>query len=186
MTQYNHTLLFSYRVTLDESTLPEGYGVTKYRVNDKDESSKLTSEGYELVSNEENQFKDSQEPYIIMAEKTDDTSVPYYVEGYDVIENQSVEELNGGITKFQKGTISGTIFDDKDYNGLLGEEDQGYKDITVILTQYQKVAGKDEYISTGNTFTSKTNKHGKYTFKDVETNGMNEENQRVLDRKSVV
>ena len=111
-------ILYAYRVTLDESTLPEEYGITKYRVNDKDESSKLSSD-YELISNKENQFKDSQEPFIIMAEKTDDESIPYNIDGYDVIENNSIKELNGGIKKIEKGSITGTIFDDEDYDGLL-------------------------------------------------------------------
>lgn len=173
----NRKVLYAYRVTLDESTLPEGYGITKYRVNDKDESSKLSSD-YELISNKENQFKDSQEPYIIMAEKTDDSSIPYNIDGYDIVGNNSIKHLNGGIKEFEKGSITGTIFDDKDYNGLLGKDDKGYQGINVILTQYQKVG--DEYFPTGMIDSVETDENGKYTFSEIPTYGTNEEGERVL------
>lgn len=129
-------VLYAYRVTLDEDSLPEGYGVTRYRVNDKDESSKLSSKDYELITNKENQFKDSTEPYIIMAEKTDDDSIPYNIEGYDIVGNNSIKHLNGGITRIQTGSISGKIFNDDDYDGLSTKDDKGFEGIEISLKQY--------------------------------------------------
>ena len=129
-------VLYAYRVTLDEDSLPEGYGVTRYRVNDKDESSKLSSKDYELITNKENQFKDSTEPFIILAEKADDPSVPYYTDGYDVVGCNSVKELNGGITRIQTGSISGKIFNDDDYDGLSTKDDKGFEGIEISLKQY--------------------------------------------------
>ena len=57
-------VLYAYRVTLDEDSLPEGYGVTRYRVNDKDESSKLSSKDYELITNKELRSKINVSAYV--------------------------------------------------------------------------------------------------------------------------
>lgn len=184
MNEENQRVLYAYRITLDESTIPDGYGVTRYRVNDKNVSSKLSSTNYELISNKENQYKDSQEPYIIMASKTDDTDVPYYVDGYDLVGSQSIKELNGGITKIQTGSISGTIFEDEDYDGLSKEDDQGFSNIEISLKQYYLKDNK--YVLTENEYTCKTAKDGSYKFDQLPTHGIENDEQVVYYYKAYV
>lgn len=177
-------VLYAYRVTLDEDSLPEGYGVTRYRVNDKDESSKLSSKDYELITNKENQFKDSTEPYIIMAEKTDDDSIPYNIEGYDIVGNNSIKHLNGGITRIQTGSISGKIFNDDDYDGLSTKDDKGFEGIEISLKQYY--LKDNEYVLTDKEFTCKTTSDGSYKFDQLPTNGIENDEHVIYYYKAFV
>lgn len=177
-------VLYAYRVTLDEDSLPEGYGVTRYRVNDKDESSKLSSKDYELITNKENHYKDSQEPFIILAEKADDPSVPYYTDGYDIVGCNSVKELNGGITRIQTGSISGKIFNDDDYDGLSTKDDKGFEGIEISLKQYY--LKDNEYVLTDKEFTCKTTSDGSYKFDQLPTNGIENDEHVIYYYKAFV
>ena len=60
----------------------------------------------------------------------------YFVEGYNVILAEIVGDYNAGYIKEQKGSISGTVFDDVNYDGIIGEEDKFMKDIEVGLKQF--------------------------------------------------
>ena len=115
-----------------------------------------------MITNKENQFKDSTEPYIIMAEKTDDDSIPYNIEGYDIVGNNSIKHLNGGITRIQTGSISGKIFNDDDYDGLSTKDDKGFEGIEISLKQYY--LKDNEYVLTDKEFTCKTTSDGSYKF----------------------
>ena len=94
----------------------------------------------------------------------------YFVEGYNVILAEIVGDYNAGYIKEQKGSISGTVFDDANYDGIIGEEDKFMKDIKVGLKQFVYEDG--EWIPTqeeGFISTTVTDEKGHYTFENLET-----------------
>ena len=119
-----------------------------------------------------------------MASKTDDTDVPYYVDGYDLVGSQSIKELNGGITKNPNRINSGTIFEDEDYDGLSKEDDQGFSNIEISLKQYYLKDNK--YVLTENEYTCKTAKDGSYKFDQLPTHGIENDEQVVYYYKAYV
>lgn len=177
--------LFAYRVTVNKDDIEnKKYAVTKYQVDDKARASHLLAENYELISDEINQFPDSKEPFIILAKSTKDKTVPYYCEGYDLLYTEDVEDLDGGISKLQSGDIYGIIFDDDNYDGLFNNEEVGQENIRIVLKQYVKTDGKDEFtIKDENyreTWTGRGGKAGRYMFKDLPTHGKDETGKTII------
>jgi hypothetical protein len=94
----------------------------------------------------------------------------YFVEGYNVILAEIVGDYNAGYIKEQKGSISGTVFDDVNYDGIIGEEDKFMKDIEVGLKQFVYEDG--EWIPTheeGFISTTVTDENGHYAFENLDT-----------------
>ena len=173
-------VLYAYRVTVNQDTLPEGYGITKYRVDTDERNSKLESSHFELISESEYQFQESSEPFIIIAGQTDSQDISYYQEGYDLIESIQVEELNGGISKIQTGEITGKIFDDIEYDGLFNDEDLGKEGIKVILKQFVNDPETGEYQETDFTLETITNQKGEYQFNKLKTYDTNEDGEIIF------
>ena len=174
--------LAGYKLKVDMSTLPEHYTITKFNMNNGLDDSKLpisTTDGYLDVT----QDTDSA-GMIIIAEKADNDTPNEYVnthEGirYDISNGKMILNLDLGLTSIDTSTIIGTIWDDKNYDGLQNqykdEHDQlvnepGISNVSLHLEQYYYHNGqwiqKSDYISP----TALTDADGHYVFDDVESN----------------
>ncbi len=177
-------VLYAYRLVVEDRSLPAGYRITKYQVAEDGRDSHLDKNTLELIADKNVWFTDSDEPYIILANETQDTQVMYYGEGYDMADGIHVAELDGGITNYRQnadnGKISGTIFDDKDYDGIFDQNETGKEGITIYLTQYMKVPGKQLYEATGSVLTAETDENGNYEFANLPTFGLNMEDELAL------
>ena len=131
--------LAGYKVTVDKDSIPdkENYGITLYRVkvNDGERNNDLSSQ-YKMQKDDE---------YIITADKVTTgvkENTPYIIElngnRYDLVTALDSNEHDGGLTLYQKSTISGNVFADEDYDGLYDSE-EGYDDIKAALTNGQKL-----------------------------------------------
>ena len=148
--------------------------MTKYHVNGEN--------GYSHIDPKDNIFKmkENKNKYIILAKKSNDTTLAQYFNGYDLIEANKLKSFNGGLTKFHPGSISGYIFDDQNYDGIFNKDESGQSGINVMLSQYAKVPGEDEYIATGAIDFKVTDDKGYYQFNDLATCGLNDEDEMVL------
>ena len=107
-----------------------------------------------------------------VTDKDDVTGIDdvYFAEGYNVVKAEDVKNYNGGYVKEQKGSISGTVFDDVNYDGKIDKDDKYFEGFEVGLKQFVYEDGKwvpthdDKFIST-----TKTNKNGEYTFDNLDT-----------------
>ncbi|MFQ9922888.1 MAG: SdrD B-like domain-containing protein [Beduini sp.] len=130
--------LAGYKVTVDQDTIPnkENYGITLYRVNiQNDERNSDLSSQYKMQKEDE---------YIITADKVaaGKENTPYIIElkgnRYDLVTAADSDQHDGGLTLYQKSTISGNVFADEDYDGLYDTE-ESYSDIKDALATGQKL-----------------------------------------------
>ena len=130
--------LAGYKVFVDKDTIldKENYGITLYRVNVKeDERNSDLSSQYKMQKEDE---------YIIVADKVaaGKENAPYIIElegsRYDLVTAADSDQHDGGLTLYQKSTISGNVFADEDYDGLYDTE-ESYSDIKDALTTGQKL-----------------------------------------------
>ena len=86
---------------------------------------------------------------------------------YDIVKPTYSDNHNAGLKIYeQNGKIEGTVFNDKDYNGLMNEEDR-INGQTVILETYKLVNGN--FIKTNETQNANTDEHGNFKFENLPT-----------------
>ena len=164
----------SYKVKVD--ALPENYTITKYRVENETISTfvhKLLTISYrnsDLVF--DTHYLVAEDEYIILSDVADDISNSYYEftykdVTYDIVKNISKDEFDGGLKKYELGSISGTIWEDTNYNGLMDPEELGIADVEITLKQYYLNNG--EWIATDMVETQITNADGYYLFDNLST-----------------
>ena len=95
-----------------------------------------------------------------------------------VIMAEVASNYNAGYIKEEKGSISGTVFDDVNYDGKIDENDKFFEGFEVGLKQFVYEDGKWNPTNEGD-FIAKatTDKNGNYTFDNLDThkkdNGVN-------------
>jgi LPXTG-motif cell wall-anchored protein len=153
---------------MDDNT----YGITKYYANNGVGDSALVPSSKEI--NKPNvEFDD----FIIVAKpyaEEDFENLNEVYEIFDIVEAIDVINYDGGLVKVtdedSMGSIAGTIWDDKDINGLMNEKrpPHGIKDVTIILEQYKLVDGAFVLI-TDKYATTDTDRNGDYLFSNLPT-----------------
>ena len=114
------TYLAGYK--LEAVDLTEGCAVTKYHADkDKTKDSDLEPGTLKLTEDDE---------YIIIAVKADENANEFSirtVDGtkYDIVKAESHSGNDGGLTEIQQTTVSGIIWNDKNYNGSQDEDEKG-------------------------------------------------------------
>ena len=167
--------LYGYEVWVIKN--PDGYAVTRYG----DDSYLLISGQIVKSDTKLDEILDGKTVVAYkVANDTEKSGIDdvYFAEGYNVVEAEHVNNYNAGYVKEQKGSISGTVFDDVNYDGKIDENDKFFEGFEVGLKQFVYEDGKwvpthdDKFIST-----TKTNKNGEYTFDNLDThkkdNGVN-------------
>ena len=167
--------LYGYEVWVIKD--PDGYAVTRYG-----------DDSYLLISGQivkaDTKLDEIFNGKTVVAHKVTDkddvTGIDdvYFAEGYNVVEAEHVKNYNAGYVAEEKGSISGTVFDDVNYDGKIDKDDKYFEGIELGLKQFVYEDGKwvpthdDEFIST-----TKTDKDGGYTFDNLDThkkdNGVN-------------
>ena len=86
---------------------------------------------------------------------------------YDIVKSTYSDNHNAGLKIYeQNGKIEGTVFNDKDYNGLMNEEDR-ISNQNVILETYKLVDGK--FVKIDEVRNANTDEHGNFKFENLPT-----------------
>ncbi|MFQ9923851.1 MAG: SdrD B-like domain-containing protein [Beduini sp.] len=174
--------LASYKVKVGD--IPEIYGITYLNMRSQDSTdiydetrdSDLVAATHYLTSGD---GKKTTEEYILTAyplrendPRNEDYIYTYNGQDYDILDNQTINDFDGGLVQFKQGSIEGDVWldssDDLDtnYDGIKNDNEPGIADQTVILSQYLLKNGKWELVEDGDLFTT-TNENGHYLFADL-------------------
>ena len=172
--------LYGYEVWVIKD--PDGYAVTRYG----DDSYLLTSGHIIKADTSIDEMLDGKT--VIASKITEDTNVKgiddlYKVEGYNVILAEHSKKHNGGYTEIKKAAISGSIFDDVNYDGLINDGDKMLENVEIGLKRFVYKDGQwmlapentTGQLGTGTTedveffAKTKTDKDGNYKFDNLDT-----------------
>lgn len=147
--------LAGYKVSIVSEPDRSVYAITLYRQDTEGRNSDLRKD---LFLNESNE-------YIIIADETkllknNPYIVRYQDKEYDLIESKEMKDYDAGYIKYPMSKITGNVFEDLDYDGLLNNEDgflEGLKEaikdnnISITATAYYYDEGWKLYHPTENT-----------------------------------
>lgn len=164
--------LAGYRLKI--SRIPKGFGTTLYLVNNGVSDSALYYENAEqgeildiAKTHPTDGYNGSKmeevDGYLIVAKPAQDGETYAVVKGFDLLRCRDLTEYNAGFHKDGEGKIEGTVFHDKDYDGIYRTDlEDGINGVTVYLDQYyldsegkwQKVEIGEEEVSYAQTITT--------------------------------
>ena len=152
-----------YQVKVKE--IPNDKAVTKYRVNTENIRSNLVKNTLKL--NEKNEY------FVISDNASNVNKADYNFDfngkTYNYVKAIEIADVNGGLKTFENnGIISGRIWNDKDYNGVMNNEEKGIENISVSVEQYKLIDGHFELYNE-NYQNTNTDKNGEYHFSKLET-----------------
>ncbi len=158
--------LYGYEIWVTDS--PEGYAVTKY-VND----SSLLVNGQIIKADTE--LPEMLGGKIVVAEPASDKSgvdASFVIESYNVVLADDISDYNGGYKLQEFASVSGNVFDDINYDGMIDEEDVMLPNIQIGLKRFVYENGEwilaqdenDEFYQTAD-----TDENGGYSFTNLET-----------------
>ena len=131
-------LFRSYEVWVTDA--PEYYAITRYQ-----------NDSYVLLNGQiikpDSELPEMLDGKIVVAEPAADKSgvdTNFIIENYNVVLAEVISEYNAGYKAIEKGSISGKVFDDKNYDGNLDDEEELMSDIEVTLKRFVLVNGKWE------------------------------------------
>ncbi|MDE7124291.1 MAG: hypothetical protein K2N83_02220, partial [Eubacterium sp.] len=168
-TENDTRYLYGYEVYVID--VPEGYAVTRYQQNNGEDDSSLLLKGQIIKS--DSALYEMMDGKLVLCDKITDpdqtiVDKKYIVNGYDIVHATELDNYNAGYKAEEKGTITGTVFDDKDYDGSIDEEDTFMSGVEVTLKRFVYVDGAwsedTEYV---NTVT--TDENGNYVFSSLDT-----------------
>ncbi len=166
----NVKYLYGYEVYVVDA--PEGFALTRYQQNNGDNDSALLLNG-QIIKSDSSLYEMLKGKLVLGNKITDpDQTIvdkKYIVDGYDIVRSVHLEEYNAGYKAEEKGTIAGTVFDDKNYDGAFDESDGVLSDVEVSLKRFVFTDGKwiedEEYEG----YSVLTDENGKYSFDDLDT-----------------
>ena len=88
---------------------------------------------------------------------------------YDLVTARDYENLNAGLKKRNIAAVTGRIWEDTDYNGILNSGEKGKSGVSVTLEQYRYDAAVKQFVHMNNDMTVKTDAKGVYQFAKVPT-----------------
>ncbi len=154
--------LYGYEVWVTGA--PEGYAITRYQ-----------NDSYVLLNGQiikpDTELSEMLDGKIVVAAPAADKSgvdASFIIENYNVVLAEAITEYNAGYKAIEKGSISGKVFDDKNYDGNLDDEDELMPDIEVTLKRFAFINGKWEEDTEFDVKTV-TDKNGAYSFENLDT-----------------
>ena len=152
--------LAGYQLQLQD--MPEGYAATKYRVGAAEEDSDLVAGSWNLYG--------SPDEMIILAKASEGNTYYDRTVGdatYDIVKAEDHDTQDGGITAVETGaSISGIVWDDADYDHVIGENESGIVDVNILLQQYYRKGDQWELLTDAQR-TTHTDENGYYHFDDL-------------------
>ena len=152
--------LAGYQLQLQD--MPEGYAATKYHVGAAEEDSDLVAGSWNLYS--------SPDEMIILAKASEGNTYYDRTVGdatYDIVKAEDHDTQDGGITAVETGaSISGIVWDDADYDHVIGENESGIVDVNILLQQYYRKGDQWELLTDAQR-TTHTDENGYYHFDDL-------------------
>ncbi len=160
--------------------VPDGYGVTRYQQPGTVNSDWITNE---FTGSENYLTSPVAGDYFLLAKPADTLRNPPYVltdgaagTAYDIVHKQGdVSGYDGGLLKDPKDSITGKVWEDKNYDGIQnqdanGQNEPGIQNVTVRLTQsYFDTADNSWKAVTSFSQVVSTRADGSYEFKDLPT-----------------
>ena len=166
----NVKYLYGYEVYVVDA--PEGFALTRYQQNNGDNDSSLLLNG-QIVKSDTSLYEMLKGKLVLGNKITDPEQTivdkKYIVEGYDIVRSVHLEEYNAGYKAEEKGTITGTVFDDKNYDGAFDENDGILSDVEVSLKRFVFVDGKWIEDEEFEGYSVLTDENGKYNFEELDT-----------------
>lgn len=171
-------VLVSYKIQVLSDLTTLKYAVTKYREGAADSDSDLIAASSMLQKDNE---------YIIPAKRIADAEDIAGVERlygahadsflihtalgyYDINKVDHINGYDAGLRTFEQAQISGRIWDDANYDGLMQETEAGLNDVSVNLMQYYYDSdGKWKQSDTFTKLTTTTDADGNYVFSNQDT-----------------
>jgi hypothetical protein len=185
--------LASYKVRVDE--IEDIYTVTRYRVEDAN----VNNSDMVYEDSLKDMYLVADDEYIIMAKETNEEDTAskastyarakakaengsdviitnpydftYDSVSYNVVKGVDKDGYDGGLVQYITGLISGTIWDDKDYNGLQDSGELGIANVEITLNKYY-LSG-NEWILMDEVQTTLTDNNGYYVFDELPTHYRN-------------
>ena len=170
--------LVSYKIRVKDDIESQGYAATLYRRGDTKSDSDLIAENGYLTKSDE---------HIILARKVSESgdeatlkkeygnlddareyTISNKLGSYDINKAEEVSGYDAGLIKFEKGKISGKVWDDADYDGLLDADEEGIKGVKVTAESYYHDGTKWKKTNAAPK-TEVTDADGRYSFNDLET-----------------
>ncbi|MDE6110655.1 MAG: hypothetical protein K2F65_01930, partial [Eubacterium sp.] len=146
---------------------PIGYEITKYQVNNGSEDSAVRLDNH--IIKQDLSLDEMYDGKLVLADKNErGVNHTYLVDGYDIVRANNLEDYNAGYIEQRLGTISGTVFDDESYDGILDNEEDRLSDVEVTLKRF--IYDHEEWVEdTDYVNTVSTDKNGNYIFENLET-----------------
>ena len=131
--------LYGYKLKVNDETLPENYGITRYQQAEKTSSGEEEKEEIirdsDLIAGNTELTKED-EYLLVVGDAVGSQNPDYIVEDYDVVKGITVDNYDGGLTRYQTGSISGKVWKDENYDGIQDEKEKGMKDMKVQLERW--------------------------------------------------
>ncbi len=170
-TKSGNKYLYGYEVWVINS--PSDYGITRYQMNNgsKDSAVLLSNQ----IKKKDGTLNEVYKDKLVVARKAttenkDGLDNIYVVEGYDVVRETNLSEYNAGYTVLKKGVITGTVFDDADYDGLIDNDESLLEGVKIGLKRYVYQDGMWILAQDGDYFeTTTTDVSGQYEFANLKT-----------------
>ncbi|MCU6761032.1 Serine-aspartate repeat-containing protein D precursor [uncultured Roseburia sp.] len=167
----NHVYLAGYQLRVDG--VPDGYGITRYRQGDnREKDSDLRADTLSLTRDGE---------YLVAAGEGTKGEIPDLAQAavktadgdeavYNMLKSRTYSGQDAGFAPYKKGSITGVIWEDADYDGIREEKEAGYKGLEVVLERYyyDEAAGNWKKDDSFGALTSESDENGRYEFKDLE------------------
>jgi hypothetical protein len=184
--------IYGYRLEID---IPDGYAATKFHVTEPDEENGIIVSDIRVLAN--GAFFNGEDEYIVLLDELSDDAIDNvysansdkeYLRGhYDVRNPVSRSGYNGGLVEFGKGSISGIIWTDTNYNGIRETDgnnaiEYGIQGIEVFLSSYYYKNGEWVQYSEGEISTL-TNDNGEYLFDNLDTGAVIDGERMLLGYK---
>lgn len=177
--QNGKRMLVSYKIQILTNIDDLDYAITLYHKGDAKTDSDLLAESHQL---------NKQDEYIIVGKRVadaNDTATIQKLYGddakhflmetklgyYDINKVTNIHERDGGLVSFEKAAVSGRVWKDVNYDGLMQQDEEGIAHVNVELSQYiydQTTTSwkKNEDFQAMKTT---TNSNGEYTFDSLAT-----------------
>ncbi len=161
-------VLLSYRVEVE--SIDKAWAVGKYQQgDDPSRDSDLRAEDLSLMAPEERiilatpvKVSDDNERFHTVMGVTTEEGVSYY----DTLFGQDVSGYDAGLSLFENGAVSGTVWLDQDKDGILDDNERKVSGVEIQLMQYVRKDGRwvltDQAVQT-----AVSDKDGSYSFTDL-------------------
>ncbi|MDE5995334.1 MAG: hypothetical protein K2G56_00265 [Eubacterium sp.] len=158
-------ILYGYEIFVVDA--PEGFTITKYQKNNGDNDSSVLL-GKQIIKSDTGLDEMYDGKLVLGKKSTRGVHDMYIIDGYDIVRAHNLDNYNAGYIEQRFGSISGTVFDDKSYDGTFDADENGLSDVEITLKRFtyenEAWVEDEDYVNT-----ALTDENGNYIFENLET-----------------